>query len=49
VLRAVAREFKLFAAIESINQRIEFARFLPLTTGDNQDELETRLRQELGL
>lgn len=49
VLKAVAKEFKLSAAIEAIDKKMEFAKYCPLTKGENEEELQRQIKRELGL
>jgi Tfp pilus assembly PilM family ATPase len=49
VLKAVALEFKLSAAIDAIDKKMEFAKYLPLTKGEDEEELQRQIKRELGL
>jgi hypothetical protein len=46
VIKGTAKEFKLSLAISSLDEKLQLARFLPLTVDAEQ---ERKLREELGL
>jgi hypothetical protein len=49
ILKATAAEFKLSAAIEALDKKMEFAKYCPLTKGENEEELQRQIKHELGL
>ena len=49
ILKALATEFKLASAIDAIDKKMEFAKFLPLVKGENEEQLQKQLMHELGL